>query len=976
MFSRLLSNAPKSMTTAVVLHVRCFGLCVLACACVSLASAQSAKQPVVNSFTLSNGMKVVVSEDHSSPQVYGAVMVHVGSKHDPEDATGCAHYFEHIMFKGTDSIGTIDWATERVYLDSIRWMYDSLPMATTAKRRESIQQRINELSVTAARYAIPNELDVIMAEMGATGLNAATSYDVTTYHNYFPANQLAKWMEVYAERFRHPVFRLFQTELEAVYEEKNMYEDTPGSAFMQEVMRRAFGHHAYSRPIIGYGEHLKNPSLTRMSTFYETYYVANNMTLLLVGDVDTKQVQSLAEASFGRLRSAPLPADTARVPMLTGHEVFKVKQTPIRMGVLLFPGLAASDSDNVALRLLSALLSNGNSGLLDRAVADRQLLAAQHLVLGMADGGLNAVVYVPRLVGQGFEDAEQIVQACLDSLMEGKFSDDLFVAAKMGLLREALQKTERLSSFSSLLTQLEAGGLTYADWRAEQKQLTRISREEVVAAARRLFGGACHVVRSGMGSPKKEYVPKPDWKPLEVSNSSLSSPFAKRVAAREVQPLTPQKVRFGADVRFTTVNDAFRLYSSLNPRNDIFRLEVVYNYGLQDNADLDRVLEFVSLSGVDSLDAAAFDLRLRVLGGDMTLETLDRDRTRVVITGVERNFDSILFLCARRLTAPKGTSSTVDMVADGVAAMQRAFESDAASWASALGNYVLYGERSLQLRNTPLKQWRRRSAESVAVEWEEVLRRDGFATFSGTLPPHRVAQSLRVSGLTSDTAVAGRRTLDRPVRYGSPRVFVAHNRHFQQSNVFFFLAGDSLGTREEAFALLFNKYFGHDMYSVVFQEMRECRALGYAAYATVGQDYLRRIPSRFVGFVGTQCDKTNEAVDVMVQLLAKMPRRPDKFQAARKALMASRDADYIDFRQLPSAVQRWSEQGYDRDPREEVSATIRKATFYNMMDFYEQHILGRPLVISLAGNAKQIDMKALSKHGAVRKVKKRDIVRF
>ena len=166
---------------------------------------------------------------------------------------------------------------------------------------------INQLSNKATQYAIPNEVDVILDKMGGKEVNAFTSNDVTVYYNQFPSNQLEKWLTVYAERFRNPVFRLFQSELETVYEEKNMYDDSPVSKYKEYVFKEAFGDHPYGRPIVGLTEHLKNPQTSRMREFYNTYYVANNMTLILVGDFNTEEVIPMVKEKFGIWKSGKLP---------------------------------------------------------------------------------------------------------------------------------------------------------------------------------------------------------------------------------------------------------------------------------------------------------------------------------------------------------------------------------------------------------------------------------------------------------------------------------------------------------------------------------------------------------------------------------------------------------------------------------------------------------------------------------------------
>ena len=177
----------------------------------------------VKELKLSNGMTVWLNEDHSQPKVFGAVVVKAGAKDCPN--TGIAHYFEHIMFKGTDKIGTVDYAKEKPWLDSISAKYDILAETKDAKQRSIIQKDINRLSIKSGEYAIPNEFSSLITSFGGTGLNASTSFDETIFHNSFSPQYIHQWCELNSERLMSPVFRLFQGELETVYEEKNMYSD-------------------------------------------------------------------------------------------------------------------------------------------------------------------------------------------------------------------------------------------------------------------------------------------------------------------------------------------------------------------------------------------------------------------------------------------------------------------------------------------------------------------------------------------------------------------------------------------------------------------------------------------------------------------------------------------------------------------------------------------------------------------------------
>ncbi len=172
----------------------------------------------VKELKLKNGLTVWMNEDHSQPKVFGAVVVKAGAKDCPN--TGIAHYFEHMMFKGTDKIGTIDYASEKILLDSIALKYDELATTSDETKRKTIQKEINNLSIKASDFAIPNEYDRLISKYGGSGLNAGTSYDMTVYFNEFSPQYFRQWAEINSERLLNPVFRLFQSELETVYEEK------------------------------------------------------------------------------------------------------------------------------------------------------------------------------------------------------------------------------------------------------------------------------------------------------------------------------------------------------------------------------------------------------------------------------------------------------------------------------------------------------------------------------------------------------------------------------------------------------------------------------------------------------------------------------------------------------------------------------------------------------------------------------------
>ena len=238
-------------------------------------------------------MKVYLSSYEDAPRIQTSIAVRAGSKNDPSDATGLAHYLEHMLFKGTDKFGSLDYEKEKVLLDKIEDLYEqyrNIDMSKT-KDRDVVWRQIDSISGEAAKLCIANEYDKMLSGIGAKGTNAYTSNERTVYINDIPSNQIETWLQIEAERFRMPVFRLFHTELETVYEEKNRALDSDGSKMFEALMIGLFPNHQYgTQKTIGTINHLKNPSLKEIRKYFNRYYVPNNMAICMSGDFDYDEV--------------------------------------------------------------------------------------------------------------------------------------------------------------------------------------------------------------------------------------------------------------------------------------------------------------------------------------------------------------------------------------------------------------------------------------------------------------------------------------------------------------------------------------------------------------------------------------------------------------------------------------------------------------------------------------------------------------
>lgn len=923
------------------------------------AVAGYAQQPVkVETFKLANGLKVILCEEHSQPKVYGCVVVHAGSKNENPSATGVAHYFEHIMFKGTDRIGTTDWKSEKLYMDSISWAYDSLHATQDMRRRHDIQLEINRLNVAASKYAIPNEVSTILQKMGCTGLNAGTSYDYTVYYNTLPSNQLSNWMDVYVERFRNPIFRLFQSELEAIYEEKNMYDNQIGHDFSRNLFVEAFGEHPYSREVIGLGEHLKNPQPSEMQKFFDTYYVANNMTLILVGDFKAKEARRLVENKFSAWRSGTLPQQPVyKLPTFASQKVVEVKQTPIKMGIMVFPGVPAGHPDYLPLQMLGSILGGG-SGLLDKASSDGRLMMAQLMPLALEDGGANVVMYVPNILGQKHEAAESVIWDCIDSIKQGHFSEELLQSIKTAAWVQRQRQVEDYQGLASLLLQLELEGSSYEQWLRDNQRWMDLTRDEIMDVANKYFDREhCTLVRSKMGFPSHEGAVKPDWEHLEAQNQNAQSSFAKMIESSKPEPIKPQTVDFLQDVAVTQLSPSCKLYSAPNPKNDVFDLAITFRYGELDNCDIERALAYMQCVGAGGADRQEFNLAMDQLGGSCRLEA-GAEEVTLYISGLEQNIDSILSLSACWLFHPTHDARQISLIVDGIKAEEQSAKDASDQCLAALRDYVQYGSQSAYLRKTPYKKWGKRTGEQLHDEVLKIFSRNGYATFSGNTDPADLCQKIRCYGLVKDQVeVVGHRAF-KQLPLSQSQVCYLSNRKFLQSDIDFLMPSSNFDTSDRAAAILYNEYFGGGMSSVVFQEIRELRSLCYTTYGYFGYDIFNRNPALMYAFLGTQCDKTYDGVEAMRALLTDFPDRPDKLSPAIEHQVLTRNSGYVTFRNLPAYVQKGVEDyGWQRDRRADITQQISGLTMDDLQAFHTKYIKGRPMVVLISGNAKRFKVK-------------------
>lgn len=950
---------------------------VFAC-CSYQSQAEDLNALKVKEYRLENGLTVWLNEDHSQPKVFGAVVVKAGAKDCPD--TGIAHYFEHMMFKGTDRIGTLDYESEKVLLDSIAMKYDELAMTEDTAARARLQKEINELSIRSSEYVIPNEFNRLISRFGGSGLNAATSYDATIYFNTFSPQYMVQWAEINSERLINPVFRLFQSELETVYEEKNMYGDFIGGQVMDTLMARYFGPHPYAYPIIGSTKNLKNPRLTEMRKFFEDYYVASNMALILSGDFDTQQVMPVLEKTFSRIRSGNVPKpEKVMLPPFNGREKMKVK-VPIpfikAMG-LGFRGVSANHEDQVALNIAVNLLNNANgTGYLDKLMVEHKLMGALAINESMNEAGILAVAIMPKLLIQSYSSAEKMVWNEINRVKNGDFSDEVFNSLKLEQKRQYASALENIDSRATVMMNLFSQGKNWNDYLNEVARIESITKEDVVQVAQKYFSNNYLCVTKSTGKYPKDNLPKPAFSPVVPRNADASSSYAEQLEKIPEQQVAPRIIDFEKDVKTSKLTPLVTLYTTPNPLNDIFTFNISYGIGALEQPELMQLTNYLQLLGTESLPFEQFRSRLQSIGSTLAFDVTP-DAFVMKVTGFDNHIDETMELVGDFIRHAKADDKKLRQIVDDAKVSEKAFFKSGDNVASALLEQVKYGDQSRYLRKLSLSQIKKLKGKDLLAVYDKVRSVQCDLHYCGTLPVEKVIGTIRQHIPLERTTVASNSPYYRELKqYNRPTVFFIDMPDMTQSIVYSYVKGDPVDDKASRHASrLFSVYFGGDMSSLMFQEIREFRSF---AYRTSGRYQLpnhahKGTAGSFTAMLSTQSDKTLDALGVLDSLIRKMPLKPERVEAIKQSLANRINNDYPPFRNLSEKVAGARMEGFDRDPAEEFLRDIATMDMEDISRFYQEQICGRPVVYVIAGNRKRIDMKKLAEYGTIVKVKKKEI---
>ena len=919
-------------------------------------------------YTLKNGLTVILSPTKKDPRIQAYVAVKAGGKTDPATNTGLAHYLEHMLFKGTDKYGSLDWSKEKPELDKIDALYEKYNKTKDESQRKAIYKKIDSISGVASKFAIANEYDKLMSAMGAQGTNAFTSFEQTVYTDDVPASSLDKYLAVQAERFRNPVLRIFHTELEAVYEEKNRTLDNDGRQVFETLFSNLFQKHNYGQQTtIGTVEHLKNPSLVEIRKYFNNYYVPNNMAVIFSGDFNPDEVIGKVDKAFSYMKFKEVPKYTFQPETPITAPIVKEVVGPdaenLTIGFRL-PG--NKDKDVLLADLVGQILTNGKAGLLDLNLVKKQkLLRAGAFVYPLIDYGMLILSAAPTN-GQSLDDVRALVVSEIDNLKKGNFDDDLLPSIVNNIKKQKIQDTETYSDRASSLMDAFTSELDWKTQVAYVNDLSKIKKEDVVAFANKYLGDNYVAVYKKKGEKTNfQKIEKPTITPVET-NADKQSAFVKMVDEMPSNAAKPVFLDYNKDIQKSKIGKAEVLYVA-NKDNDLYRLKYRYKNGSLNDLKMPLAAQYIQFLGTDKASSEQISKEFYKIASSFNISTSE-DYTTVTIEGLQENFDKAVKLYEDLVVNAKADDAALTALKARITKARNDAKLNKGAILQGLTSYAMYGEKNKfnnVLTNAELNSV---TAQELTDKIKNLNNYEQTVIYYGPASISDLTAKLtNLHKVPANFANANAPKIFKPtvqqknqVLFTDYEMVQAETRWIRNTEVY--------NPKNKTIVDVFNNYFGGGMGSLVFQTIRESKALAYSTYGYYVSPQKKNDQYYTMAYVGSQADKFNEAVGAMNELLTKMPELPVNLSLAKGGVKKDIENERITQDGIIFNYLAAKELGLNDDIRKQVYPSVDNVTMADVKNFHQKHLSGKPYTYALVASEKNISMDNLKKIGEVKKI--------
>lgn len=922
-------------------------------------------------YTLDNGLKVYLSVNKEKPRIQTYIAVRTGSRNDPAETTGLAHYLEHIMFKGTTSFGTSDAAKEAPLLDSIQNRYEVYRTLTDPEDRRRCYRAIDSLSQVAAQYNIPNEYDKLMSAIGAQGTNAYTGNDVTCYTEDIPSNEVENWAKVQSDRFQNMVVRGFHTELEAVYEEYNIGIANDMSKVWKAMFAKLFPNHPYgTQTTIGTQEHLKNPSIVNIKNYFKMYYVPNNVAICLSGDLDPERTVEIIDRYFGGWKADPNLSYPEYEPVkkLTAPVDTTVmgKEAELLMLAWQLDKAASAQADTV--EVLSYLLQNGTAGMFDLDINQNMLCAEAGAFHSFLNEYSMLVLYGRPKEGQTLDEVKTVMLDEIGKLRRGDFDDDLIQSVINNLKLNYYRNIEDNGKRADMYVDAFINNIEWERVVTKFDRMSKFTKKDIIDFANRHFGDNYVAVykRTGEDGTLRK-IDKPQITAIPA-NRDMQSKFVGDMLNSIPEPIQPRFLDFKTDLSYGKTKKGMPVMYVKNTTNGTFTLCFRYGFGEESDMWLPFAADYLDYLGTSKMTAEQLKKKFYSLACKYNV-SVGAGSMNIIVSGLADNMAEALALTEDFLANAKVDTAAYRKYVDVEIKTRKDNKLDQKANFSALYMYGLYGPYNA-LRNVPgNKALLERNPRELIDMVKAVRNYEHEVYYYGPAEMEEVISAVDKHHKTAKKLMpvpTGKEYTEQQTPRNEILIapYEAKNIYMRQCHN----EGRMWSPDKEVLVSLFNEYYGGGMNSVVFQELRESRALAYNAWANYFTPSRKGHPEFTVTHIISQNDKLLDCINAFNGIIDTIPQSEKAFELAKQALTKRLAAARTTKFGILNAYIKAKNLGIDYDINEKIYNALPSVKLSDVVEFERERMASKPYLYMILGDEKELDIKSLEKIAPIRRV--------
>ncbi|MBR5325336.1 MAG: insulinase family protein, partial [Prevotella sp.] len=791
-----------------------------------------------------------------------------------------------------------------------------------------------------------------------------------------PSNEIENWAKIQSDRFQKMVIRGFHTELEAVYEEYNIYLTDDGDKVWKALGEKLTPTHPYgTQTTIGTQEHLKNPSITNIKNYFNKWYVPNNVAICMAGDFDMDKTIAIIDKYFGGWKpgaDVTQPVFPVQKPLTAPVDTAVIGQQAEQVWVGWLAN-KASDLQCDTLDVIGYMLNNGKAGIFDLNL--NQTMKVQGAGAGLQDQqDYSAFILMGQpMPNQSLQEVRTLMLDEIGNLKKGNFSDDLLPSVINNMKLNYQQALENNRWRTSQFMDAFINGKSWEHQIGKLDRISKMTKQQIVDFANRFFtdGYATIYKKMGVDSTQKK-IDKPAITPIQANRDQMSD-FVKEIQESQVEPILPKFVDFSKDLYIGETKDKLPLYYKQNTQNDLFNLVFRYEFGQQDDNRYDIAADYLDYVGTDKLTAAEVKQKFYKLACNYAVN-VNADNINISLSGLQSQMPEALALLEDVVRNAKADQESYNQYVDLILKSREDAKTDQRTNFSYLINYAIYGEHNSLRDNMSEQQLKEANPQQLLSLIAGLPNMKHSVLYYGKLTPEELSETL---GAIHQTAQA---LADVPQGKPYARQEATANEiliaPYDAKNIYLMMYHNEMRDwhpEQEAVVDLFNEYYGGGMNGIVFQEMREARGLAYSASAHYVTPSKKDEKDYYQTFIITQNDKMMDAVNQFHIILNEMPASETAFQIAKDAVTKQIASRRVTKTGVLNAYLSAKRLGIDYDMMEKVYNVLPSVSLQDIVNFEKEQMSNKACRYIILGDEKELDMEALEKIGPVKRLTTEEI---